>query len=106
LAQEVLAVALEMNPAERGSYLDDACVNGGVLRSEIESLVQSYAGDGAFLEGAASVGYLVLQVFVSSWKGRRLGAYQIEDEIGEGGMGAVFAPLAQTECTTSKWPLR
>jgi serine/threonine protein kinase len=79
----VLHAALEMNPAERRSYLDDACARRGILRSDIESLVQSHEESGTFLEEPVSVSF-------SSWKGRRLGAYQIVDEVGEGGMGTVF----------------
>src|ERR1700730_3228843 len=79
----VLHAALEMNPAERRSYLDDACARQGIARSDIESLVQSHEESGTFLEEPVSVSF-------SSWKGRRLGAYQIVDEVGEGGMGTVF----------------
>jgi non-specific serine/threonine protein kinase/serine/threonine-protein kinase len=90
----VLHAALEMNPAERGSYLDDVCARQGIVRSDIESLVQSYEESAAFLEEPVPVATaglaLALQNSLSSWKGRRLGAYQIVDEIGEGGMGTVF----------------
>jgi serine/threonine protein kinase len=79
----VLHAALEMNPAERRSYLDDACARRGILRSDIESLVQSHEESETFLEEPVSVSF-------SSWKGRQLGAYQIVDEVGEGGMGTVF----------------
>jgi hypothetical protein len=101
--KEILQAVLEMNPAERGSYLDAACANQRTMRSEIESLVQSYDGDGALLEEPAAVAAnLYLQTSLSSWKGRRLGAYRIVDELGEGGMGAVFLATRSLRTTVAE----
>jgi serine/threonine protein kinase len=88
----VLHAALEMNPAERARYLDDACAHQGIARSDIESLVESFEESGTFLDEPAPVAAagLALEASRSCWTGRRLGAYQIVDELGEGGMGTVF----------------
>jgi serine/threonine protein kinase len=90
--KEILQTVLEMSPAERSTYLEAACANQWTMRGQIESLVRSYEGDGALLEEpvAVAAANLALHASLASWKGRRLGAYHIVDELGEGGMGSVF----------------
>ena len=63
--------ALDRDPASRVAFLDGACGDDGALRHEVESLL---AGSAAVVVTA----------------GARLGPYQIESLIGEGGMGKVY----------------
>jgi serine/threonine protein kinase len=90
--KEVLQAVLELDPSARGKYLDDACADQEVNRTELEALVRSYEEGGTFLEEAVDVSAtdLVLDTSLVSWVGRRLGPYQIIQKIGEGGMGTVF----------------
>jgi len=90
--KEVLQTVLELDPSARATYLDDACVNHAVNRSELEALIRSYEEDGAFLEEPVDVAAadLVQDISFVSWVGRHLGPYQIVHKIGEGGMGTVF----------------
>jgi eukaryotic-like serine/threonine-protein kinase len=90
--KEVLDTVLELDPAARGRYLDDACANQEMNRTELEALVRSYEEDGGFLEEPLDVPALdlVQDTLFVSWMGRRLGPYQIIQKIGEGGMGTVF----------------
>ena len=47
-------VALELGPAERAVFLTEACADSG-LRSQVERLLASHDGIGAFLQSPAVV---------------------------------------------------
>jgi Tol biopolymer transport system component/serine/threonine protein kinase len=90
--KELLNAALELEPATRDSYLDQACGADAALREEVKSLLVSYdeAGDD-FMDGppreeppAASL--KPHDPFV----GLKIGPYRVIEEIGHGGMGTVF----------------
>jgi eukaryotic-like serine/threonine-protein kinase len=88
----VLETALELEPAERGNFLDSACAGEGVMRSEVEALLQSHDEDEAFLSVPAAIDAtgLVFSAGPRSYVGRRLGPYELLEQAGEGGMGAVY----------------
>jgi eukaryotic-like serine/threonine-protein kinase len=87
----VLESAIELDPASRSAFLDQAC-NDAAMRREIESLLVSHeqAGSGALDPDSG------LQVDVGeefSFRlaaGTRIGVYEVIDEIAQGGMGAVY----------------
>jgi serine/threonine protein kinase/tetratricopeptide (TPR) repeat protein len=82
--KKVLAAALERPPAERGAYLDRACVEPEVRR-EVESLIAAHdQADDSFMERPAVTGKENLKI------GAKLGPYQILDALGAGGMGDVY----------------
>jgi serine/threonine protein kinase len=81
--KKVLAGALERTPAERPSYLDQACADAS-LRREVESLIAANEqGDTSFLEQPA-----IERGALKS--GSKLGPYEILSSIGAGGMGEVY----------------
>ena len=86
LLDEVVALA----PADRTSYLDQACAADTELRREVESLLRSHERAGAkFLESPA----VDLNASEPSGRSRsvsRVGVYRIIEEIGTGGMGEVY----------------
>ena len=91
--KDVLAAALELPPEERGDWLGRACAGDGELRSEIELLLQSeqvagpdFLGESSLAEVAAAL----IPIEQNLWIGRRVGAYQIVEQIGVGGMGEVY----------------
>ena len=87
----VVDAALELPPAARSPFLDQACPQVTVRRY-VESLIFSFDQAGGFLEQPASVKYsgAMGAHAEDSWIGRIVGAYEIEREIGKGGMGSVY----------------
>ncbi len=92
--REVVDAVLDLPPEKRSPYLDQACPQVAVRRY-VESLVLSYEQAGQFLDQPAVAGHA--ETFVGdetdSWKGRRVGPYQVIEEIGEGGMGSVYRAM-------------
>ena len=80
--QELFDSALDLPVAEWEAFLDEACGEDRPLRVQVDSLLSSYLAEPNFLEGPTSL--------VDPLIGVRLGAWQIERRIGEGGMGRVY----------------
>src|SRR6202522_737468 len=95
--RKILERALELDPAECTSYLDEACAGDAELRREVESLLATNdAATGAFLAGKAidQVGGFERASSYAlkgdALEGRRIGPYLVIEEIGHGGMGTVY----------------
>jgi tetratricopeptide (TPR) repeat protein/TolB-like protein len=81
--KRVLAGALEREPAERSTYLDEVCAEPR-LRQEVESLIAAHAqAESGFLEGRSAVRANLEGVV-------KLGSYEILELLGQGGMGVVY----------------
>lgn len=90
--KELFAVALETDPALRSSFLDQACASDPSLRDELDGLLAAEQEAGTeFLKKPAEVPEAVSDSPAPNSRiGRRLGPYQIVEEIGVGGMGEVY----------------
>ncbi|MFQ5653146.1 MAG: tetratricopeptide repeat protein [Planctomycetota bacterium] len=94
--EELFHAALEMEPARRGEYLDEACGGDPRLRAEIGALLRSHDRTGSFLAGpalGASIPLTELEELARdepSLEGRRLGPYRLRELIGAGGMSSVY----------------
>jgi serine/threonine protein kinase/tetratricopeptide (TPR) repeat protein len=86
--KELFALALERDPEERSGFLRQACAGDDSLRAEIESLLSSFDGATNFLEDCPAADLLAAQS--RAMQGRRIGAYRIVREIGQGGMAVVY----------------
>ena len=75
--EQLYHTALEREPGGRSAFLDQACQGDVELRREVEALLAQ--GDAA---GDSTVTMLT--------PGAQLGPYQIEAQIGAGGMGSVY----------------
>ena len=86
--KELFTLALERGPEERSDFLRQACAGNDSLRSEIESLLSSFDGAATFLEDCPAADLVSAQSLAIA--GKRVGAYRIRREIGQGGMAVVY----------------
>ena len=90
------------NPALRQAYLDETCEGDRGLLERLEALLRVYDQEQSFLEAPpsdASVTAAVELPPLAEGPGTVIGPYKLLQEIGQGGMGAVF--MAEQE-----YPLR
>lgn len=94
--REVLDRTLTLDTSERFSYLDAVCAGDPDLRSEVDSLLRSHQEAGSIFMKNPAVDLLDGSsdaLNKPTRTGRRIGVYQIGDEIGHGGMGEVYRAL-------------
>jgi eukaryotic-like serine/threonine-protein kinase len=87
----ILESALELEPASRPGFLNDACVDLS-LRREVESLIISHeqAGTNVLNPVVPLNVNFVEETHFRLPVGKRVGAYEIVEELAVGGMGAVY----------------
>ena len=89
--KEIFASALERDPSQRATYVEQACADDATLRVEVISLLEAHDTAEGFIEHEAAerVG-LASAAPKKDWIGQRLGPYRIVGEAGRGGMSQVF----------------
>ncbi|AGY59147.1 serine/threonine-protein kinase [Gloeobacter kilaueensis] len=92
--RRVLDQALELSPADRPAFVERLCADRDGLRDQVEALMAAYEEDEDFLETPAyqleGVGSWLGGHQPGSLVGRRIGAYELKEEIGWGGMSTVY----------------
>ena len=93
--EEILAGALEREPAERAAFLDEACGGDASLRGEVDSLLAAHERPGAVDRMAADFAPVAarLRTTAVSLAGKTVGPYEVREEIGGGAMGVVYQAL-------------
>lgn len=90
--EEVFQKALELPLHARVSFLEGACADDVALRDEAISLVEAHTRAGEFIDEPAIVRDVLVLAHAAPDPniGRKLGAYEIIERIGSGGMGDVY----------------
>jgi serine/threonine protein kinase len=87
----ILESALDLDPASRATYLEAACADSFV-RQEVESLIASHdqAGTDVLNPVSSPIVSRDAETRFRLPPGKRIGVYEVLDEIAVGGMGAVY----------------
>ena len=92
--KELVAPALEMGPTEQALYIERACAGDASLGNALANFLaaeresrNSFLNSGQIMENLDTIAH---EPFYT-WIGRRLGAYQIVEKLGSGGMGEVYS---------------
>jgi len=79
--------ALDLSPINRAHFLRDIQFRSPLVYGDLRNLLIAHEGPSAFFE---QDGGIWNHITPTDFTGRRFGAYSIVEEIGRGGMGAVF----------------
>ncbi len=88
--KQLLEEAIALDAVERSSFLDRACDTDAGLRREVDSLLSSHEKAGTGFLKTPMVDLKVAVAAAPARTGRRIGVYQIVEQIGHGGMGEVY----------------
>ena len=100
-AKSIFLAAIEMPPAERADFLNEAMAGDAALRERVEALLSAHDDPESFLEKpavqfGAAVDLSRSELPLAERLGTVIGPYKLMEQIGEGGMGVVYMADQQT----------
>ena len=88
---EIFADALDRPPAKRAAYVADRCGDDAALRAAVERMLAAEASaDAGFLDGPDPALMADAAADISAPPVEAVGPWRLVEEIGRGGMGAVY----------------
>ena len=99
--EKLFYAAIDMDPAQRSAFFDEQCSEDMVLRHDVESLLQSSEKTLEFLHEPIRQ---LSEALAPETKraGERIGAYQLLQPLGEGGMGRIYLAARADELYRQK----
>ena len=94
-ALDLFDQVVELDADRCKSFLDRACADDEALRREVESLLDSEATAGEFLEKPALDTSKLDSEPRHSYVGQHIGRYHVRSVIAEGGMGVVYSAVQE-----------
>src|SRR5207302_8596510 len=75
---------------DRKAYLKQACGEDGNLQARVEALLREHDEEHSLLESPTKELHAILGASYGERPGTQIGPYKLLQQIGQGGMGAVF----------------
>lgn len=95
--EAIFAKAVDMPPAEREAYLNQACDGDDAMRQEVDGLLSADKDAASFIDSPVFESTSFPEMFGDidesvppTFIGKKVGNYRLVSELGRGGMGAVF----------------
>jgi serine/threonine protein kinase len=87
----IFDAAIELPPAQRAAYVQEACSGDDALRQRVEALLRAHESAGSFMDSPAIASREeAAGVKLAEQPGDRIGRYKLLQQIGEGGCGVVY----------------